>query len=50
MVDRVAIMRHGNIVEQGRTSTIMGGALEERHPYTRELRTSAERSGIQLRS
>jgi ABC-type dipeptide/oligopeptide/nickel transport system ATPase component len=46
LVNDVAIMRHGKIVEQGPVSRVMNGALGERHPYTRQLREAAERSGV----
>lgn len=46
LVDEVAIMQHGRIVEQGAVSTIMDGPLEDRHPHTRELRQAAERTGV----
>jgi ABC-type dipeptide/oligopeptide/nickel transport system ATPase component len=48
MVDRVAVMRYGSIVEQGPVSVLMDGAIDERHPYTRQLREAAERSGMLL--
>jgi len=46
LVDEVAVMQHGRIVEQGAVSTIMDGSLEDRHPHTRELRQAAERTGV----
>lgn len=46
LVDQVAIMQHGKIVDQGPVSTIMEGSLEERHAHTRELRNAAERTGV----
>jgi len=46
LVDEVAIMQHGEIVEKGAVSTIMGGPLKDRHPHTRELRQAAERTGV----
>lgn len=46
MVDRVAVMRHGRIVEQDATETLMNGSLDDRHPYTRQLRRAAERAGM----
>lgn len=46
LVDHVAIMQHGRVVEQGPVSTIMEGPLDERHPHTRELRRAAERTGV----
>lgn len=46
LVDRVAIMQHGEIVEQGTVSAIMEGSLEARHSHTRELRLAAERTGV----
>jgi peptide/nickel transport system ATP-binding protein len=46
LVDEVAVMQHGAIVEQGPVSTIMDGTLDDRHPHTRELRQAAERTGV----
>jgi ABC-type dipeptide/oligopeptide/nickel transport system ATPase component len=46
LVDEVAVMQHGAIVEQGPASTIMDGALDDRHSHTRELRQAAERAGV----
>jgi len=46
LVDEVAIMQHGAVVDQGPVSTIMEGALDDRHPHTRELRQAAERTGV----
>lgn len=49
LVDRVAIMQHGRIVERGSVSEIMSGPLDQRHSHTRELRRAAERAGVLLR-
>lgn len=46
LVDEVAIMQHGEIVEQGPVSRIMNGTLDDRHSHTRELRRAAERTGV----
>lgn len=46
LVDEVAIMQHGEIVEQGAVPTMMEGRLEDRHAHTRELRQAAERTGV----
>lgn len=44
LVDRMAVMRHGAIVEKGPVSTIMHGPLDERSAHTRQLRRAAARS------
>lgn len=49
LVDQVAIMQNGTIVEQGTVSEIMDGALADRHSHTRELRRAAERTGALVR-
>jgi ABC-type dipeptide/oligopeptide/nickel transport system ATPase component len=46
LVDEVAIMQDGRIVEQGAVSSIMNGTLDDRHSHTRELRQAAERTGV----
>jgi len=49
LVDRVAIMQKGTVVEQGTVSEIMDGALTDRHSHTCELRRAAERTGVLVR-
>lgn len=49
LVERVAIMQNGRIVERGPVSEIMTGSLDQRHSHTRELRRAAERAGVLLR-
>lgn len=46
LVDRVAIMQDGKIVERGLVDQIMEGPLDQRHPHTQQLRRAAERTGV----
>jgi ABC-type dipeptide/oligopeptide/nickel transport system ATPase component len=46
LVDRVAVMHYGSIVEEGPVSQIMYGPIQERDAHTRELRRAAARSGV----